>query len=129
MTPTISIIVPTLGHCVRILGFPSCVFSHFLSVLCMFMFSFSFLVGSLLVLFNFTLFCTKSRYHFELLFNLSNVSICSYFIFITFPLLHTLLSLSSNCLITAPIVCVNVNCFLLATVQLSITLPRVFLTI
>ena len=36
--------------------------------------------------------------------------------------------LFSNRFINSPIVLVNVNCFLLATVQLSITLPRVSLT-
>ena len=61
---------------VRILGFFGCVFSHFLSVLCMLLFYFNLHVGSLFIVFNFTLSGMKSRYRFELLFNMSYVSIC-----------------------------------------------------
>ena len=43
--------------------------------------------------------------------------------------MHTLLSTSVNCFINALIVRVYINCFQLATVQLSITLPRVFVRI
>ena len=50
-------------------------------------------------------------------------------IFLRFHFMHTLLSMSVYRFITALIVRVYVNCCQLATVQLSVTLPRVSPTI
>ena len=112
---------------VRIPVFCGCVFSLFLSVLrVLLLYRYILLgiyLGSLISQLS-----AQSRYHLCIIIYYFPCP-CFMFSFVSLSIhVCTHNYLFSNRLINSPIVLVKVNCFLLAIVQLSITLPRVSLT-